>query len=95
MAPMAEGDITNLSRANGALVPTKSTKATLRFTYVVRRGSLSDRLFRLEMAASAPPPYLGMQKAGGPAAPVATGATSTAAAAFATKSAPPCPLERL
>ena len=48
MAPMAEGDITNLSRANGALVPTKSTKATLRFTYVVRRGSLSDRLFRLE-----------------------------------------------
>jgi len=42
-----------------------------------------------------PTPYLGMQKAGVPAAPVATGATATAAAASAAKSAPPCPLERL
>ena len=47
------------------------------------------------MAASAPPPYLGMQKAGGPAAPVATDAIATAAAAFNAKSAPPCPLKRL
>ena len=47
------------------------------------------------MAPSAPPPYLGMQKTGVPAAPVATDAIFTAAGAFKAKSAPPCPLERL
>ena len=48
MAPLAEGDVNGLQRLDGALLPTKTTKAIKKFEYLVRKGSLSDRLFRQE-----------------------------------------------
>ena len=48
MAPLKEEDVSGLERKNGHLVPTKATKATHQFNYLIKRGSVSDRLFRLQ-----------------------------------------------
>ena len=50
MAPLMEGDAEGLVREGGSLKPTKSTSATHRWVYVVKRGSVSNRLFCLEQS---------------------------------------------
>jgi len=48
MAPLTESDVEGLKRASGQLVPTTTTLRTHQFNYLVKRGSVSDRLFRLQ-----------------------------------------------
>ena len=51
MAPLSETDVSEIARTTGTppqLIPTKRTACTSWFTYVVRRGSVSDKLFRFE-----------------------------------------------
>ena len=49
MAPLTEMDVSTIERTTGAspaLVPTKKTAKTHWFQYLIRKGSVSDKLFR-------------------------------------------------
>ena len=58
LSPLTADDAAGLKRdeASGALIPTKSTAAVRTFKYLIRRGSVSDRLFHLQTFDPSPPP---------------------------------------
>ena len=56
MSPMLEGDVQGLVRRDGALQPTKTTKARQTWSYLIKKGSVSDRLFRQEAHNPKPGP---------------------------------------
>ena len=58
MAPLSETDVSTIERTEGttpSLIPTKTTAATRWFTYLVRKGSVSDKLFRFHERDPASP----------------------------------------
>ena len=58
MSPLTESDAVELKRdsSTGLLIPTKQTAAIRTFKYIIRRGSVSDRLFHLQTFDSKPSP---------------------------------------
>jgi hypothetical protein len=50
LSPLTEGDAEGLKRdeATGLLIPTKVTAAVRTYKYLIKRGSVSDRLFHLQ-----------------------------------------------
>ena len=58
LSPLTADDAAGLRRdeESGALIPMKSTAAVRTFKYLIRRGSVSDRLFHLQTFDPAPPP---------------------------------------
>ena len=57
MSPMVETDAEGLQREEdtGRLLPTKTTNSLRRFNYIIRKGSTSDRLFKLQSHDPPPP----------------------------------------
>ena len=58
MASLSERDVPEITRTEGPnpqLIPTKTTAATRWFTYLVRKGSVSDKLFRFHERDPASP----------------------------------------
>ena len=58
VAPLTEADVEGMQRGpDGSLVPTSKTTALYKYKYTLKRGSVTDKLFRLqELDPELPPP---------------------------------------
>ena len=58
MAPLQAADAAGLTRdpTTGWLEPTETTETLFKFSYAIRKGSVSDRLFHLDTLDPPPPP---------------------------------------
>ena len=56
VAPLAEGDADGLKRnSNNQLIPSSTTSSVRHYKYLIKKGSVSDRLFHLQDLDPEPP----------------------------------------